>query len=116
MGRKFPLARGCVHKKEPTKRLALFILFSQLALNEFDDLHHGNHQEGKAHSNAVLSQANGSKAKGAGDEGHFDDQGGQQQGAQHSCPQNLILGLAAEDGLALRAQVERMEDLTHAHC
>ena len=72
---------------------AAFLLFCERPLNELYKLHNRNNQNSKDNGNAVFQKANGGKAEGICKEWYLDDQGGQQQTAQHSRPQNFIVGM-----------------------
>ena len=55
------------------------ILFCQRSLEQLDQLNHRDDQDRQRQGNAVLGDADGGKAKGVCDEGHFDHQCGQHQ-------------------------------------
>ena len=102
------LIRGKVDKKDN-------ILFFNFSLNELYQFHKWNDQKGKYKANGIFIPADGSEAKGVGQERNFQDQGSQHQRSQHCCPQDLILLFEGKDRLSLRAQVEGVENLTHRH-
>ena len=55
-------------------------------LEELDDFDDGDHDDRQSQCNAVFSRANGRESKGIGQEGDFQDCGGQQEGTDHRQP------------------------------
>jgi hypothetical protein len=95
------------------KSVLQFILLCNRALDQLNDFHHRNFQESKTHSDAVFQKADGDKAKGICSKGHFDDQRGQLQAIQHSCPQNFVVAVERKYALSLGTKVKGVEYLTH---
>ena len=89
-------------------------LFS-LALEEFHDLDYGDDAYSEAEGHNVLDEVDRREAEGVGEEGDFTDQCGGKEAAKGGPVEGLVHALEREEAAALRAHVEAVADLGHAH-